>query len=177
MNITGGFLNSRRIKVSELENIKPTLSKIRQGIFNSLATLTQFQDKKFLDMFSGSGIMAFEAYSRGFQVYSFEKDKMTFNEIKRNAQILDVEGKFMLGNALKLISKLDERYDVIYLDPPYQSDLYEKALEIIKNERFLNPGGFVILERKTEKITDTEGFNIIKSKIYADKQIDFLTLI
>ena len=64
MNITGGKLNSRKIKVLEQTNIKPTLSKVRQGIFNSLSTLIDFDGKMFLDMFSGSGIMAFEAYSR-----------------------------------------------------------------------------------------------------------------
>lgn len=175
MNITGGFLNSRKIKVFEQENIKPTLSKVRQGIFNSLSAMIEFNDKKFLDMFSGSGIMAFEAYSRGFKVFAFEKDKLTYCNIKKNAEILGVEGKFLFGDSVKLISKFPETYDIIYLDPPYNSDLYEKALNIIKKENKLAQEGLIVLERKETKNIDLQDFKLLKTKTYGDKKIDFLT--
>ena len=174
MNITGGKLNSRIIKVPSQENIKPTLSKVRQGIFNSLSGMTIFEGKEFLDMFSGSGIMAFEAYSRGFKVTAFEKDKPTFLSIKQNAKILGVEGTFLFGNALKLLSKTTNTFDIIYLDPPYASDLYDNALEIIKSEKKLNENGIVILEKLKEKTVDFKGFNCAKVKEYADKEIIFL---
>ena len=177
MNITGGKLNSRIIKFPPQENIKPTLSKVRQGIFNSLSTMIDFEEKSFLDMFSGSGIMAFEAYSRGFRVTSFEKDKLSFLGIKQNAQNLGIEGRFMLGDAIKLLSKNEKTFDIIYLDPPYESDLYDKALKIIKNENKLSKNGIVILERKEEKTINTEGYTIIKTKNYSDKTINFLKLI
>ena len=54
MNITGGKYNSRKVKTAEFENIKPTLSKTRQGIFNALSSLIDFEEKVFVDMFSGS---------------------------------------------------------------------------------------------------------------------------
>lgn len=177
MNITGGKLNSRIIKIPPQENIKPTLSKVRQGIFNSLSTMMDFEEKLFLDMFSGSGIMAFEAYSRGFKITGFEKDKLSFLGIKQNANNLGIEGYFFCGNAIKLISKNQETFDVIYLDPPYDSDLYERALNIIKSENKLKENGIVILERKEEKIINKEGFKTIKTKNYADKTIDFLQII
>ena len=75
MQITGGKYNSRKIKTPEYDNIKPTLSKTRQGIFNALSSLIDFDGKLFIDMFAGSGIMSLEAISRGFEVISFEKDK------------------------------------------------------------------------------------------------------
>ncbi len=177
MNITGGKLNSRIIKFPPQENIKPTLSKVRQGIFNSLSTMIDFEEKSFLDMFSGSGIMAFEAYSRGFRVTSFEKDKLSFLGIKQNAQNLGIEGTFMIGDAIKLLSKIEKSFDIIYLDPPYESDLYDKALKIIENKNKLNKNGIVIIERKEEKTINTEGYTIIKTKNYSDKTIDFLKLI
>lgn len=177
MNITGGKLNSRIIKFPPQENIKPTLSKVRQGIFNSLSTMINFKDKSFLDMFSGSGIMAFEAYSRGFRITSFEKDKLSFLGIKQNAKNLDIEGNFLIGDAIKLLSKNQETFDIIYLDPPYESDLYEKALEIIKKENKLNTEGIIILERKEEKIINSDGFKIVKTKNYGDKTIDYLTIL
>ncbi len=176
MNITGGVLNSRIIKIPPQENIKPTLSKVRQGIFNSLSTMIDFEGKEFLDMFSGSGIMAFEAYSRGFKVTGYEKDKLSLLGIKQNAKNLGVEGTFILGNALKLLSKGTNQFDIIYIDPPYDSEYYEKALTIIKSENHLKENGIVILEHKEDKTINTEGYTILKTKNYADKKIDFITL-
>ena len=75
MQITGGKYNSRKIKTPDYENIKPTLSKTRQGIFNTLNTMITFDNKVFIDMFAGSGIMGLEALSRGFRVISMEKTK------------------------------------------------------------------------------------------------------
>ena len=176
MNITGGVLNSRKIKIPPQENIKPTLSKIRQGIFNSLSTLIDFEGKSFLDMFSGSGIMSFEAYSRGFKVTGFEKDKLSLLGIRNNAKILGIEGLFLQGNAVKLISKCIKPFDIIYLDPPYESELYDKALKVIKAEGHLNVNGLIVLERKEEKIIDYSGYKVIKTKNYADKVIEFLKI-
>ena len=93
MQITGGKYNSRKIKTPEFDNIKPTLSKTRQGIFNTLSAMTEFENKVFIDMFSGSGIMSLEAYSRGFKVISFEKDKKTALAIKETFKSLF----FLLG--------------------------------------------------------------------------------
>ena len=174
MNITGGKLNSRIIKVPSQENIKPTLSKVRQGIFNSLSSLTEFEGKEFLDMFSGSGIMAFEAFSRGFKITSFEKDKLTYQAIKQNAKNLGVDGTFLFGDSIKLLSKQDKTFDIIYIDPPYNSDLYEKSLETIKTTNCLSENGIIILEKIKGKTIEIKEFSCLKVKEYADKEIIFL---
>ena len=128
MNITGGKYNSRKIKTAEYENIKPTLSKTRQGIFNTLSAMIDFDGKLFIDMFSGSGIMGLEAISRGFRVISFEKDKKTELSIKESYKSLGLIPELYFGDALKNILKINLKADVIFLDPPYDSDLYEKSL-------------------------------------------------
>ncbi len=176
MQITGGKYNSRKIKTPDFENIKPTLSKTRQGVFNALGAMINFDGKVFLDMFSGSGIMSLEAVSRGFRVISFEKDKKTALAIKSTFQSLNLKPELYFGDALKNLLKLDIKPDVIFMDPPYESDLYEQALNIIKKNNILNAEGIIIMEHPIDKLIKYEGFELIKAKTYGNKQITYLTI-
>lgn len=174
MQITGGKYNSRKIKTHEYENIKPTLSKTRQGIFNALSNMIDFEDKVFVDMFSGSGIMSLEAVSRGFRVISFEKDRKTALAIRENFKSLNIKPELYFGDALKNIQKLNIKADVIFIDPPYDSDLYEQSLIAAKKNRLLNKNGIIILEHPVNKAVNYMAFELIKTKIYGNKQITFL---
>ena len=168
MNITGGIYNSRKVKTPEFENIKPTLSKTRQGIFNTLSSLIEFENKVFFDVFAGSGIMSLEAVSRGFEVITFEKDKKTAFAIRESFQSLGLKPNLYFGDSLKNILK-------IFIDPPYASNLYEETLKIIKEKNILNTEGIIVLEHPIEKIINNEGFELIKAKTYGNKQISYLT--
>lgn len=174
MNITGGKYNSRKVKTAEFENIKPTLSKTRQGIFNALSSLIDFENKIFIDMFSGSGIMGLEALSRGFKVISFEKDKRTAFAIKDAYKSLGLIPELYVGDSIKNILKINLKADVIFIDPPYESDLYEKALDIIKTNNILNEDGIIILEHPVGKNINLKSYELIKVKTYGDKQISYL---
>ncbi|MDD3237391.1 MAG: 16S rRNA (guanine(966)-N(2))-methyltransferase RsmD [Candidatus Gastranaerophilales bacterium] len=175
MQITGGFLNSRKIKTEEYENIKPTLSKTRQGLFNALSGLIEFDQSSFLDMFAGSGIMSFEAISRGFSpVYTFEKDRKTALLIKDNFKSLKLTDNLFFGDSIKLLKKINKSYDVIFIDPPYNSDLYQKSLKTISENDCLNLDGIIILEHPSTKAIDPDGYTLIKEKQYADKMLSFL---
>lgn len=174
MNITGGKYNSRKIKTAEFENIKPTLSKTRQGIFNTLSNMIDFDNKIFIDMFSGSGIMGLEAVSRGFKVISFEKDKKTALAIKEAYKSLNITPDLYFGDSIKNIIKINKKADVIFIDPPYDSDLYEKALSTIKENNILNDNGIIVLEHPIDKTINTMSFEVIKTKTYGNKQVSYL---
>ena len=108
MQITGGCLKSRKIVSPKGANVRPTLSQIRESIFSTLYSLMEFEEKNFLDAFAGSGIMGFEAASRGFKNVTFiEKDKKTFYQIKSNAQNLGIEADFFAGDTLKILKKIE----------------------------------------------------------------------
>lgn len=177
MQITGGKYNSRKIKTPDYENIKPTLSKTRQGIFNSLSALIDFENKIFIDMFAGSGIMSLEALSRGFKVITLEKDKKTCFAIKESFKSLNLSSDLYFGDSLKNILKLTDKADVIFLDPPYESDLYEQALKIIYDNNILNSDGIIIMEHPIDKNINYIGFELIKSKTYGNKKITYIKLI
>lgn len=173
MIITAGKFKGINIKAPDEKITRPTLSKVRMSVFNTLQSMIDFENKSFLDMFSGSGIMGMEAYSRGFSnVVMIEKNKKVIPVIKSNLKNLKSteEIKVMNGDSLKLVPAFYGKFDVIYIDPPYFSGIYEKSLEAVKSIS----EGIVILEHVTD--VDFCGYELVKQKKYGDKFISFLTL-
>ena len=172
MNITGGKYNRQKITAPDENITRPTLSKVRMSVFNTLSSIMNFEGKSFLDMYAGSGIMGLEAISRGFdKLVAIEKNKKVFNIIKSNFSKYEKENniKLILGDSLKTVKNLDEKFDVIYIDPPYFSGIYENSLTAIKNIS----SGYIILEHVTD-IEIPNNYEIIKQKKYSDKYITFL---
>ena len=176
MNITAGIYKGSKVKAPDEKIVRPTLSKIRESVFNMLFSLMgDFKGKIFLDMFAGSGIMGLEALSRGFEsVVAVEKNPKVASILKENYANIKLKPNLILGDSLKKLPNLGERFDVIYLDPPYFSGIYEKSLEIIKENGLLKENGIIILEHATE--VRTEGFKLIKQKKYSQKFVTFLSI-
>ena len=174
MNITGGKYNRQKITAPDENITRPTLSKVRMSVFNTLSAIIDFQGKSFLDMYGGSGIMGLEAISRGFKsLVAVEKNKKVYNIIKSNFAKYQGENdiKLIFGDSLNVCKKFEQKFDVIYIDPPYFSGIYEKSLETVKNIS----KGVIILEHVTE-IDIPSDFEIIKQKKYGDKFITFLKI-
>ncbi len=170
MNITAGIYKGRKITAPDENITRPTLSKVRMAVFNTLQAMIDFEGKSFLDMYSGSGIMSLEALSRGFlNVVSIEKHPKVLQVIKNNFKNFSPAPKLIKGDSLKIAETLNEKFDVIYIDPPYYSGIYEASLDAVKNIA----QNIVILEHVTE--VDFRGYEVLKQKKYGDKFITFLT--
>lgn len=169
MIITAGIYKGRKIAAPDESITRPTLSKVRMGVFNSLYSMIgEFEGKSFLDVFGGSGVMGLEALSRGFNdVKVFEKNLKAAEIIKKNYKLLGVKPDLQIGDSEKLIQKLDKKYDVVYIDPPYMSDLYERILSKIE-------GNIIVVE--SDKPIDIKGFELLKSKNYGGKIINYLIM-
>lgn len=175
MHITGGKFNSRKLHSPKGDNVRPTLSKTRSAIFDTLQSLIDFEDKTFLDVFAGSGIMGLEAISRGFKkCTAIEKDKKTFLNIKANYELLGLEPNVFCADSLKKLKTLDKKFDVIYVDPPYFANLYDETLKIILQNKILEKDGIIITEAPKSLTINLSGYEEIKQKNYGDKNILFL---
>mgnify|MGYP002762916416 FL=1 len=169
MIITAGKFKGQKVQAPDENITRPTLSKVRMSIFNTLQAMIDFDNNSFLDMYAGSGIMGLEALSRGFsKVVAIEKHPKVAQIIKTNFKKFTPSPKLLFGDSLKVAVKLNEKFDVIYIDPPYFSGIYEKSLNAIKNI----VDGIVILEHVTD--VDLTGYEVIKQKKYGDKFITFL---
>lgn len=172
MNITAGKFKGQKIIAPDEKITRPTLSKIRMSVFNSLQALIEFDGKSFLDMYAGSGIMALEAVSRNFvKAVALEKHPKVISVIKNNYKKYlncDFELKLIQGDSLKIVKNFNEKFDIIYIDPPYFSGVYEQSLNAVKEIA----NGIVILEHVTD--VDFSGYSVIKQKRYGDKFVTFL---
>lgn len=171
MIITAGKYKGQKITAPDENITRPTLSKVRMGIFNTLQALIEFDGKSFLDMYAGSGIMGLEAISRGFKnACAIEKNIKAANIIKTNFKKFENYPQLITGDSLKITSKLKEKFDVIYIDPPYFAGIYEKSLAAIRNIA----ADIIILEHIND--VNFTGFKLIKQKRYGNKLITFLSV-
>ncbi len=171
MIITAGKFKGQKITAPDENITRPTLSKVRMGIFNTLQSLIDFEGASFLDMYAGSGIMGLEALSRGFSyAVSIEKHPRAIQIIKTNFKKFNPSPALLSGDSLKIAPELGKTFDVIYIDPPYFSGIYEKSLQAVKDIA----DNIVILEHVNE--IDFQGFIPLKQKKYGDKLITFLQI-
>ena len=166
MYLTGGQYKGRKVEVPN--NVKPTLSKVRESIFNMLQSF-DFKDNTFLDMCAGSGIMSLEAFSRGYNVTSLEINPKTAQIIKKTYSTIGISPNIIIANCLKF--KTDKKFDIIYLDPPWAED-YEDY--ILKANDLVNIYGLIILEYDEKNPVEADiiiknhnlPLEIVKSKKY-----------
>ena len=168
MIITAGEYKGRKVCVPDENITRPTLSKVRMGVFNTLYSIMgDFSGKRFLDTFGGSGIMGLEALSRGFDsVLVFEKNKKAAEIIKKNYSMLGIKPNLYLGDSLKILAKNNnDFFDVVYIDPPYKSGIYQEVLDIINCN--------IAAVEHSENL-EFEGYKILKQKNYGGKFVSFL---
>lgn len=169
MNISGGKFKGQRVIAPDERITRPTLSKVRMGVFNTLFSIFgEFKNLSFLDVYGGSGIMGLEALSRGFEkVTVFEQNKKSALILKKNYENLGLKPNLIIGNALSLIPKLQSKYDVAYVDPPYSAGIYEETLVALQGR-----ADIIILEHPVNMECFFE--NIIKQKKYGDKYLTYI---
>jgi len=173
MIITAGKFKGLKVEAPDEKITRPTLSKVRMAVFNTLSSMINFEGLSFLDMYAGSGIMGLEAFSRGFEkIVEIESDGKVFSVLKKNySKFQQDKLRLYKGDSLKFIQKLNEKFDVIYIDPPYfVENIYENSLQIVKP--FAK--GIVIIEHVLD--VNFEGYEIIKQKSYGKKRVSFLSV-
>lgn len=169
MNITAGIFKGQKITAPDEKITRPTLSKVRMSVFNTLQSIVDFEGCSFLDMYAGSGIMGLEALSRGFSYSAaIEKHPKISLVIKNNYKKFNPHPELFCGDAIKIVEKINKNFDVIYIDPPYFSGIYESSLEAVKPYA----SGVVVLEHVAD--VEIKGYDIIKQKKYGDKYVTFL---
>ena len=127
IRITGGEWRSRLIQVVDGPGLRPTPDRVRETLFNWLGQ--DLSGLRCLDLFAGSGILGFEATSRGaVKVTLVEKDRHAFSQLERNAaSFADPRIELRCGDALKFGAAANAEYDLIFLDPPYRHGWLEKV--------------------------------------------------
>ncbi|MBR6687541.1 MAG: 16S rRNA (guanine(966)-N(2))-methyltransferase RsmD [Clostridia bacterium] len=134
MRIIGGTHKGRVLKTFKGTEIRPTSDRARQAFFNIFAE--KIIGASFLDGFAGTGAMGIEAISRGAKRVVFTDLKRASVElINQNLNMIKESATVMVCDLLSYLKTTPERFDFIFLDPPYMTDLGQKALEIIDKRK------------------------------------------
>ncbi|MFN8577680.1 MAG: 16S rRNA (guanine(966)-N(2))-methyltransferase RsmD [Candidatus Sericytochromatia bacterium] len=173
IKITGGNFKGRYIHSIEGENTRPTSSKVREAIFSILGC--KLIDSVFLDLFAGTGLVGIEALSRGASKSFFiEKDFNAYKTLKKNINSFNLENNseaFKI-NSTSFLEKTENSFDIVYIDPPYKSNLYNEVLKIFsKKKELLNTDSILVIEYATKIHIDILDFVLIKSYKYGDTSI------
>jgi len=130
---------------------RPTSDKVKEAIFSSL--FDSVIDANILDLFAGSGALGLEALSRGAKKATFvDGNRHAINVIRKNIEKSKniKESKIIFSDYMSFLKKTKERYDIIFLDPPYNSECLQSALCKIAELELLTDDGIVVCECETD---------------------------
>jgi 16S rRNA (guanine(966)-N(2))-methyltransferase RsmD len=152
MRIISGKYKSRRFEAPKNFKARPTTDFAKENIFNVVANLIDLEDTDALDLFSGTGSIAFELLSRGCKkVVCVEKDPVHYAFIKTvKAKLADDHLETIKGDAFKYIESTSQTFDFIFADPPYALKELPQVPEMVLSHGLLNPEGVFVMEHSKD---------------------------
>ena len=179
MKIISGKYKGRILKGFDINGTRPTMNRIKESLFGMIQDF--IKDSVVLDLYAGSGNLAIEALSNGAKkAYLVDNNKVAIKTIKENLSNLKIENALVTKvDASYFLEKEIEnktKYDLIFLDPPYNTSELEKILDIInRNLDILNNAGIIVCETSKDMYFDKyDNLFIYKKRNYKDKNIFIL---
>ncbi len=164
--IIAGKWRGRKISFDDAEGLRPTTDRIRETVFNWLQPF--LAKSHCLDCFAGSGTLGFEALSRGAgSVVFLEKNKKTISDLKGNIAALEIEAaELYCVDALQWLTlQHEKKFDIVFLDPPFATDLLEKTCVLLSQNDCLADDAIIYLEHNVDsKIDLPESWVSLKKK-------------
>ena len=178
MKVISGIYKGRNLEGFDINGTRPTMDRVKESLF---ATIQNYLPESIvLDLFSGSGNLGIEALSQGATfAYLVDSNIKATKTIKNNITTIGIKNCEVLNmdylKALNYLSEKNIKLDLIFLDPPYQTNYIEKSVEHIAKLNLLNENGLIICESDSlDKIAYPENYHIIKDKKYGDKWVVIL---
>jgi 16S rRNA (guanine966-N2)-methyltransferase len=154
MRIIAGQYKGRRLKTLEGLHVRPTSDRLRETVFNILAP--RIEGARFADICAGSGALGIEALSRDArEVVFIENNRRAAQIISENLQHCGIETGVRVINrdaltALKYLAGQPAKFDICYLDPPYDAQLYSPILWVLAKQPLLAENGLVVVEHRRQ---------------------------
>ena len=149
MRVITGRARGRKLLEPEGMAIRPTTDMVKEAMFN----IIQFdiEGRRVLDLFAGTGQLGIEALSRGAAEAVFvDESAKSLKIVRTNLERCGLRGRVEQADSIGFLRR-GGKFDLVFLDPPYDSDLLEKALEVIQIVDILNDGGIIVCESRREK--------------------------
>jgi 16S rRNA (guanine966-N2)-methyltransferase len=178
MRIIGGRAKGRILRSIRGSSTRPTSDRVKESLFNILPSI---EGACFLDLFAGTGNIGLEAMSRGAaKVVFIEKSRPCSQAIKKNILLCGGSGicsilEMSVERGLKLLAEKNEKYDIIFADPPYRKNMVGDTLNWIKAGDLSTETGITIIQHsKMEMLGGDSTYHLFDQRIYGDTIISFL---
>ncbi len=154
VRIISGRMRGRLVSFPDQPGLRPTGDRLRETLFSWL--LGRLPGSRCLDMFAGSGVLGFEAVSRGAsKVVMIETSKQAYSELCKNVELLQLDNVVVeCGDAISVVSSglkssadaMDDRFDVVFVDPPFAQQLHQTAIDALSAANVLADNAVVCVE-------------------------------
>jgi len=182
--IIAGKWRGRILKFDDADGLRPTTDRIRETVFNWLQV--DLPNSHCLDCFAGSGVLGFEAISRGAdEVIFIEQNKQTVNNLKKSARMLltneqqvVVEHRDALSwlRSVKADKSLASYFDLVFLDPPFHSDLLSESCRLLDDSGCLAKEAIIYVEHELNaNVEIPENWRCLKDKSSGQVTYQILT--
>lgn len=177
-----GSCRGRKLKTVKGKTTRPTADRMREALFNILAS--KIPNAVILDLFAGTGALGIEALSRGAKYSVFiENDRRALSTIKENILLCQMGDKsatiqWDIVKNLTCIEPTARLFDIVFMDPPYKKDIIPKTIENLKNTNALKKSTDIIVEHASEKALPSEisGYDVVDKRKYGNTAFSFLRL-
>ena len=178
LRIVAGKWRSRLLQIIDEPELRPTAERIRETLFNWLAPVTD--GSRCLDLFAGTGALGIEALSRGAAFVVFiEKSAAVADAIKKNLSELDARNTEVCHrDAMDYLRNADgEPFDIVFLDPPFDTDLLSDACSLLTKRAWLTANAIIYLEQRkdSEKPALPDGWTVTHEKVAGKVSYSLLT--
>lgn len=179
MKVISGKYKGRVLKGFDINGTRPTMDRVKESVFAMIQDYVK--GATVLDLYSGSGNLAIEAISNGSKkAYLVDNNIIAINTIKENIKMLNIDNTIIIKdeakNALNKFINENKKFDIIFLDPPYQTDELDKSLTIINDNINLLSNNAIIVCETSVNINYNKYQNLIvyKTRKYGDKIVNIL---
>ena len=187
MRIIGGKYRGLKLLPPDGTKIRPTTDRLKESLF-SIITSNKYRinidNCNVLDICSGTGSLGIESFSRGAHaVYFVDKDHKSINLIYKNISKLNIDIKFenkikiIKDEATKALKNINEVFQIVLIDPPYNTNLTEKCLFKLKKLNLINQDSFIFAESSKAEIFNYDGYQILDIKLYGNSKLTILRLL
>ena len=151
IRLISGQWRGRKLPVHDVEGLRPTTDRVKETLFNWLAT--DVRHSRCLDVFAGSGSLGFEALSRyASYVMMIEQEPKAARQLQQNLQTLQcTQAQVVCRDALQVLQQpCTEPFELVFLDPPFRKELLSQVIPLLEQQGWLADSALIYLERENE---------------------------
>tara|TARA_X000000950_G_scaffold102445_1_gene129444 strand:+ start:123 stop:704 length:582 start_codon:yes stop_codon:yes gene_type:complete len=187
MRIIGGKYKGSKLIPPDSSKIRPTSDRLKESLFSIISSnkyIINIESCNVLDICAGTGSLGIEALSRGaISVYFIDKDHSSVNLVRKNISKLKIDQqinnniKIIKDEATKALKNIKKIFQIILIDPPYNTNIIEKCLLKLKEFNLINQDSYIFAESSKTETFNYEGYQILDIKIYGNSKLTILKLL